>query len=93
MRKEWEGFVPGRWTEQIDVEEFINLNYHPYDGDDSFLAGPTERTKECYARVQELLVEERKAGCTGFRKQYGALGTFHSNLIAADERDRFISVG
>ena len=59
MRKEWEGFVPGRWTEQIDVEEFINLNYHPYDGDDSFLAGPTERTKECYARVQELLVEER----------------------------------
>ena len=64
MRKEWEGFVPGRWTEQIDVEEFINLNYHPYDGDDSFLAGPTERTKECYARVQELLVEERKAGGT-----------------------------
>ena len=47
MRKEWEGFVPGSWTEQIDVEEFIRLNYHPYDGDDSFLAGATERTKEC----------------------------------------------
>ena len=42
MRKEWEGFVPGSWTEQIDVEEFIRLNYHPYDGDDSFLAGARE---------------------------------------------------
>ena len=64
MRKEWEGFVTGSWTEQIDVEEFIRLNYKPYDGDDSFLAGPTERTKECYAKVQELLVAERKAGGT-----------------------------
>ena len=64
MRKEWEGFVAGSWTEQIDVEEFIRLNYHPYDGDDSFLAGATERTKECYQKVQELLVAERKAGGT-----------------------------
>ena len=64
MRNEREGFVPGSWTEQIDVEEFIRLNYHPYDGDDSFLAGATERTKECYQRVQELLVAERKAGGT-----------------------------
>ena len=47
MRKEWEGFVAGNWTENIDVEEFIKLNYHPYDGDGSFLAGPTERTKAC----------------------------------------------
>ena len=36
MRKEWEGFVAGNWTEHIDVEEFIKLNYHPYDGDGSF---------------------------------------------------------
>ena len=64
MRKEWEGFVAGNWTEHIDVEEFINLNYTPYDGDESFLAGPTERTKECSEKVQELLVAERKAGGT-----------------------------
>ena len=64
MRREWEGFVPGNWTENIDVEEFIKLNYHPYDGDGSFLAGATERTKECLDRVQELLVAERKAGGT-----------------------------
>ena len=54
MRKEWEGFVAGNWTEHIDVEEFIKLNYHPYDGDGSFLAGPTERTKECSDKVHEL---------------------------------------
>ena len=64
MRKEWEGFVAGNWTENIDVEEFIKLNYHPYDGDGSFLAGPTERTKACRDKVHELLVAERKAGGT-----------------------------
>ena len=64
MRKEWEGFVEGSWTENIAVEEFIHLNYKPYDGDASFLAGPTARTKECSDKVQELLVEERKAGGT-----------------------------
>ena len=64
MRKEWEGFIAGNWTENIDVEEFIKLNYHPYDGDGSFLAGATERTKECLDKVQELLVAERKAGGT-----------------------------
>lgn len=64
MKKEWEGFVSGRWADAIDVEEFIRLNYHPYDADASFLEGATERTKECYDRVQELLVAERKAGGT-----------------------------
>ena len=64
MRKEWEGFIGGSWTENINVDEFIRLNYKPYDGDASFLAGPTERTKECSAKVQELLVAERKAGGT-----------------------------
>lgn len=64
MKKEWEGFVSGRWADAIDVEEFIRLNYHPYDGEASFLEGATERTKECYDRVQELLAAERKAGGT-----------------------------
>ena len=57
MRKEWEGFVEGSWTENIAVEEFIHLNYKPYDGDASFLAGPTARTKECSDKVQELIGE------------------------------------
>ncbi|MDD6190400.1 MAG: formate C-acetyltransferase [Firmicutes bacterium] len=62
--KQWEGFVKGEWNNRIYVDDFINLNYHPYDGDGSFLEGPTARTTECNNRVQELLEAERKAGGT-----------------------------
>lgn len=64
MRKEWEGFNSGAWTDKINVDDFINLNYTPYDGDESFLAGPTARTTEVNEKVKELLVAERKNGGT-----------------------------
>ena len=64
MRNEWAGFTEGKWMDSINVDDFINLNYTPYDGDDSFLAGPTARTEECNQRVKDLLVEERKSGGT-----------------------------
>lgn len=64
MNNAWEGFKSGVWMDTINVDDFINTNYTPYDGDESFLAGPTARTTECNERVKELLVEERKAGGT-----------------------------
>ncbi|MDD6043837.1 MAG: formate C-acetyltransferase [Eubacteriaceae bacterium] len=64
MNNAWKGFKEGSWMENIDVDTFINMNYTPYDGDESFLAGPTARTTECNERVKELLVAERKAGGT-----------------------------
>ena len=64
MNKEWAGFKEGSWTKMINVDDFININYTPYDGDESFLAGPTARTTECNEKVKELLVEERKNGGT-----------------------------
>ncbi|MGN0732598.1 MAG: formate C-acetyltransferase [Emergencia sp.] len=64
MNNAWEGFKSGAWMNTINVDDFINTNYTPYDGDESFLAGPTARTTECNERVKELLVEERKAGGT-----------------------------
>ena len=64
MFKQWEGFKSGLWEESINVDDFINANYTPYDGDESFLAGPTERTTECNERVKELLLQERKNGGT-----------------------------
>ena len=64
MERAWEGFKKGAWFDTVNVDDFINLNYTPYDGDESFLAGPTARTIECNERVKELLVEERKAGGT-----------------------------
>ena len=62
--KAWENFKTGLWTETINVDDFINLNYTPYDGDESFLAGATERTNAVNEKVKALLVEERKAGGT-----------------------------
>ena len=44
--KQWNGFVEGDWKTEINVRDFIQKNYTPYEGDDSFLAGPTERTKD-----------------------------------------------
>ena len=62
MRNEWEGFNRGIWEKEINVRDFIQKNYTPYDGDDQFLAGPTERTKELWAQVMDLTAKEREAG-------------------------------
>lgn len=60
----WEGFKPGKWCEdgEIDTRDFIQKNYTPYEGDGSFLAGPTEATKKLWAEVTELLAQERAKG-------------------------------
>lgn len=62
MRSAWEGFVSGVWEKEINVRNFIQKNYTPYDGDDSFLAGPTEATKELWEQVMDLSRQEREAG-------------------------------
>ena len=60
---EWEGFTPGRWsTTSVNTRDFIRSNVTPYDGDESFLAGPTEATKQLWAQVMELARQEREAG-------------------------------
>ena len=61
--KEWEGFTEERWCNtSINVRNFIKHNYTPYDGDDSFLAPPTEATKKLWSEVMELSQKEREAG-------------------------------
>ena len=56
----WKNFKKGTWNEEINVEEFIQLNYSEYDGDDSFLAGPTDKTKKVWSKCEDLLKEELK---------------------------------
>ncbi|HKD23844.1 MAG TPA: formate C-acetyltransferase [Rhizomicrobium sp.] len=56
------GFSPGLWTKEINVSDFILQNVTPYYGDEKFLAGPTDRTKAIWAKLQALFVEERKKG-------------------------------
>lgn len=62
LRTEWNGFVGGAWETEVNVRDFIQKNYHPYDGDESFLAGPTQNTKALWEQVLELGRKEREAG-------------------------------
>ena len=58
----WQGFKTGLWQKEINVRNFIQQNYEPYEGDGSFLAPATERTKQLWNRLNDLFVEERKKG-------------------------------
>jgi formate C-acetyltransferase len=60
--EQWKGFKPGRWNQDIDVRNFIQKNYTPYEGDSGFLEGPTENTTKLWAEVMELTKEENKKG-------------------------------
>src|SRR3954466_2972214 len=56
------GFRPGLWEKEINVRDFIQQNYEPYDGDASFLTGPTARTEKLWGTLKDLFIEERKKG-------------------------------
>ena len=58
----WAGFTPGLWHKEINVRDFIQQNYEPYEGDGSFLSHATDRTRKLWAGLNELFVEERKKG-------------------------------
>ena len=58
----WQGFKTGLWQNQINVRDFIQQNYEPYEGDESFLVGATARTNNLWNRLNKLFVEERKKG-------------------------------
>jgi len=62
MTQYWDGFKPGKWQEEVDVRDFIIKNFTPYTGDESFLEGPTESTKQLWDQVMELSKKEREAG-------------------------------
>ena len=61
--EQWKGFEQGKWCDDIDTRDFIQKNYTPYDGDESFLAGPTDATNKLWGKLQELQKEERAKGC------------------------------
>src|ERR1044072_497426 len=59
---QWEGFNGGLWQKEINVRDFIQQNYTPYEGDESFLSPATERTQKIWNHLNELFLEERKKG-------------------------------
>ena len=62
MFTQWEGFKGGSWREHIDVRDFIQKNYRPYEGDESFLAPPTQRTEKLLRKLENLMALEREFG-------------------------------
>ena len=53
---QWDGFHGGQWQRTVDVRSFIQKNVTPYDGDEGFLSGPTQRTRKVWAKCEELLL-------------------------------------
>ena len=60
--EQWKGFKGDIWREEINTRDFIQNNYTPYDGDESFLAGPAESTDKLWGKLQQLQKEERAKG-------------------------------
>ena len=95
MREEWRGFNAGHWTSDVNVRSFIQNNYTPYDGDSSFLQGPTEATKDLWNEVQGLQKEERaKGGVLDMEtKVVSGITAYEAAYITADSKDKEKVVG
>src|SRR5215831_9501072 len=89
-RSPYEGFTPGLWQKEINVRDFIQQNYTPYEGDESFLAPATERTKKIWAQLNELFVAERKKGVLDISQIPSAINSHPPGYI---DRDNEVIVG
>ncbi len=82
IKKEWTSFLQGNWTEEIDVRDFINKNVESYVGDDSFLAGPTDKTKKLWDECEELIKEELTKGVLEIdTKTVSGIGSFKPGYV------------
>ena len=100
MREEWRGFKGGHWLRDVNVRDFIQENYTAYDGDASFLSGPTEATNELWGEVQKLQKEERAkggvldmetkrvSGITAYGPAYIAEGTKEKEKVVGLQTDK-----
>ena len=86
----WRGFTPGAWQRRVNVREFIQRNYTPYEGDSQFLQGPTARTRDLWQRLLPLLATEREKGVVD-------VSQVPSSILAHDpgyiDKEREIIVG
>jgi formate C-acetyltransferase len=85
-----QGFKPGLWTKEINVRDFIQQNFAPYHGDESFLSGATERTKAIWSKLQDLFVEERKKGVLDVSQVPSSITAHDPGYI---DQDRELIVG
>src|SRR5262245_47178585 len=86
----WRGFHSGLWQKEINVRDFIQQNYEPYEGDAAFLTGPTPRTENVWRTLTDLFVEERKKGVLDISQIPGSITAHAPGYI---DRDNEIIVG
>ncbi|MFE3557361.1 formate C-acetyltransferase [Streptomyces sp. NPDC059193] len=87
----WEGFKGGLWRDAIDVRDFIQQNYTPYEGDDAFLAGPTERTTAVWKAITDKFPEEREKGV--YDVAYDIPSSITAHAPGYIDRDKDLIVG
>ena len=63
MKQEWQNFKEGKWTQEINVSDFIKKNYTSYKGDETFLENKTEKTTKIWKECEKLLKKELKKQC------------------------------
>jgi formate C-acetyltransferase len=85
-----EAFAPGLWTKEVNVRDFIQANFTPYYGDETFLAGPTERTLAVWKTLTDLFVEERKKGVLDISQVPSTITSHEPGYI---DKDREVIVG
>jgi formate C-acetyltransferase len=87
----WDGFIKGKWTESVDVKDFINLNYKPYEGDESFLAEASENTKALWEKTEKLINEEILSGKVDIdTSRFSGINNYEPGYI---DKDKEIIVG
>lgn len=91
MMKAWEGFTAGDWQNVIDVRDFIQLNYQPYEADDGFLNSPTARTRQVWEKCRKLLQEETARGVLDI--DTGTVSTITSHQPGYIDKDNEVIVG
>ena len=86
--KGWEGFIEGNWQNEIDVSNFIKTNITRYDGDDSFLVGPSESTQKLWNKSQELLAKELELGVLDIdTENVSGVNNFKPGYIIKEEEE------
>ena len=81
MKEQWQGFKGSKWQDEVDVRDFIQNNYKPYDGDESFLEGPTESTNTLWGKLQKTT---KRRACQRWRIEYGNRSGFKSTAYGLD---------
>lgn len=89
MKEQWRGFTGSHWVDDVNVRDFIQHNYTPYDGDESFLAGPTKATDKLWGELQQLQQEERaKGGVLDMETEVvSGITAYGPGYISADSKD------